>query len=124
MAKEKRIVNWRRKGALLVGTFRTAHLNDFHQADALRAQLSATLTEPGVRAVVLDCADVVYLISEVLGILVQNHKDQLAAGRRLLLCAVEPEIMELLRTNRLDAYLTVCPDADAAMAAVVADQRV
>lgn len=121
MAKEKRVVSWRKEGATLVGSFRTAHLNDFRQTDALRTQLAATLTEPAVRGVALDCSGVVYLISEVFGIFIQAHKEQRAAGRRLALCGIEPEVMELLKANRLDGYLLLEPDVASAVAAVEAD---
>lgn len=124
MAKERRVLDWRRNGAALVGTFRVAHLNDFHQTDALRAQLAATLAERDIRGVVLDCSGLVYLISEVFGILIQNHKDQRTAGRRQVLCGVEPEIMELLKANRLDAYLELRSDAKTAVAEMAEGKNV
>ncbi len=120
MAKEKDVLAWGRKGSVRVGALRVAHLNDFRQTDALRAQLAATLTEHDVRGVVLDCAGLVYLISEVFGILVQSHKEQRAAGRRLVLCNVDPGVLDLLKINRLDQYLDIRPDCETAVASFAA----
>lgn len=113
----KAVLSFRKHQNVLVATFQSAHLNDCHQTEMLRQQFAVAKDEYKFDCLLLNCQGLIYLISEAFGILIQLHKDLRAANCRLALCALEPEVMELLQINRLDRFLTIYPTQEAALQA-------
>ena len=114
--REKGVVAFRKHQNLLIARFLTGHLNDFQQADMLRQQLAAAVQDWKFDSLIIDGSGLVYIISEAFGALLQLHKDLKGIGARMALCNLEPEILELIQTNRLDRVLRIYRDLDEAIA--------
>ena len=57
----------------------------------------------------LDLGNVKYVSSALLGALVGLHKELLAAGRRLILRNLRPQVLEVFLVARLDEFLDLGP---------------
>jgi anti-sigma B factor antagonist len=89
------------------------------QVGALTAELMHLADDLGpAPKLVLDFADVAGLGSRMIGQLAALHKQVKAAGGRLALCNVRPEIAEVIETCKLTALFGVHPDEAAAVAAI------
>ncbi len=104
-----------------VVAFRTPNLMNSADLDRLGPALYRLVEVEGRRRIVLDWAEVQYIASQAVGIVmalqkkVSAHKDG-----KLLLCGVGPRVMELLKITRLDRVLAIRPtqkDAATALAA-------
>jgi anti-sigma B factor antagonist len=72
-------------------------------ASYVKLLLATCLVEDeGPRRLLLDLSNVRFLSSNALGILVSLKKKVDAAGGRLRLCGLEPDLLELLRITNLD----------------------
>lgn len=110
------VLTFRRQQAALIATFRTAHLNDYRQNDRLRQQLTQATRDGEFRCLVLDGTGLLYVISEVFGILIQLQKELRGQGRRLALCSLEPEVAELFELNQLHRALPIYKTVEEALA--------
>ena len=64
--------------------------------------------EEDQRKIVMDFERVQYLSSQAIGIVLAMHKKLNAVkDSKLILCAVGPKLMELIRLTRLDRLLTI-----------------
>jgi anti-sigma B factor antagonist len=80
---------------------------DGEQLPAVADHLFWVAETSGCRRLVLDLAAVVFLFSDVLGMLVALHKRLRSAGAHLTLCHVRPELYEVFATTQLDRLLDV-----------------
>ena len=92
-------------GALTLGT-------SLHAADA---QLQKTIKD-GAANVVLDLAEVPYMDSAGLGVLVQASGIAKQQGGGLRLCGVSNRVAELIRMTRTDGLLPMDADVNASLA--------
>lgn len=76
------------------------------QVGELRETFKAAVNG-GARELVLDCSRLAVLDSLGIGLLVATHNSLARAGGRLVLIHVRPDILELLKTMRLDRHFTV-----------------
>jgi anti-anti-sigma factor len=72
-------------------------------------QLVAVAEQPGRSPLVLDMSNVASVSSMALGMLVKLHKRWLAAGRRLTLCNLSPQVYDVFPVTRLDMVLNLRP---------------
>ena len=77
-----------------------------------------TLVEEGVSRMVLDLTAVPYADSAGLGMLVHTNGLVLRSGGMLRLCGVSERVAALLKLTKMDAVLSVDPDAGASLAAL------
>jgi anti-sigma B factor antagonist len=85
------------------------------------ASLAAELAHVADEApkLVLDLSEVTGLSSRMLGQLAALHKQLRAAGGRLALCQVRPDVAEVIETCKLTTLFTVYPDEQAAVQSFV-----
>jgi anti-anti-sigma factor len=76
------------------------------------------LVEEGVSRIVLDLTAVPYMDSAGLGTLVHTNGLVLHGGGMLRLCGVGDRVAALLKLTKMDAVLSVDPDAAASLAAL------
>jgi anti-sigma B factor antagonist len=95
------------KGALTLGT-------SLHAADA---QLQKTING-GAAKVVLNMAEVPYMDSAGLGVLVQASGLAKQQGGDLRLCGVSERVADLIRMTRTEALLPMDADEDASLKAL------
>lgn len=95
-------------------------LADHHAIVAAMAEILPAVA-PGVR-LVLDLATVVRVHSALLARLVDLHRRVAAAGGRLALCGLRPEVRDLFAVTQTDQLLAIYADCDAAVAALAAEQ--
>ena len=77
-----------------------------------------TLVEEGVSRMVLDLTAVPYMDSAGLGTLVHTNGLVLRSGGKLRVCGVSDRVAALLKLTKMDAVLSVDPDAGASLAAL------
>lgn len=94
-------------GALTLGT-------SLHGADA---QLQKTI-EDGAAKVVIDMAEVPYMDSAGLGVLVQASGLAKQQGGDLRLCRVSDRVADLIKMTRTDGLLPMDADVDASLDAL------
>jgi anti-anti-sigma factor len=80
--------------------------------------LFSLLRDEGHRRVVLNLQHVPRLDSLLLGKLVALHKKALAAGGRVVLCHLSPQLYEVFQTLQLTGFLHVCGTEAEALAMV------
>ncbi len=71
-------------------------------------RLEALVVDSGHRKFVLDLGVIEYLASAALGKLVSLHRKARAAGARLVLCNVPPNLARMLQITRLADVMIVC----------------
>jgi anti-anti-sigma factor len=74
-----------------------------------RDPLFAIAFEPGHSPLFLDFVNVRHVSSAALGTLVALHRALLAAGRRLTVCNLRPEVRQVFAAARLDSFLDLRP---------------
>jgi anti-sigma B factor antagonist len=90
--------------------FRTASLMDPIVLEQIGQALYKIVDEEDRRRLILDFAQVEYLSSQAIGIILTlNKKLSGLPHNKLVLCGVGPRLMELLKITRLDRLLTVKP---------------
>lgn len=89
---------------------------DLFSAEVLRRELEEAV--PGGRhVVVLDLADVTFLDSTVLGLLLLAARRMEAHGGRLVLASAGEAVERVLQVSGLSTYLPVCETVEEAVAA-------
>ncbi len=95
-------------GQFTVVEFRTASLMDQLQLETIGQRLTKLVDEEDQRMVILDFEQVQYLSSQAIGIIISLNKKLSGLKKsKLVLCGVNPKLMELLKITRLDRILTV-----------------
>jgi len=88
----------------------TPSLMDTAELETLGADLYRLVGEEGHRPLVLGFGQVKYISSQAIGILAQLHKKTAALkGGLLVLCNLNPRLLELLRIVRFDKFITIKP---------------
>ncbi|HEV3259337.1 MAG TPA: STAS domain-containing protein [Gemmataceae bacterium] len=96
-------------GDLTVITFKDARILDEQKIQALGDQLFKLVEQAGRKDVVLSFEHVDYLSSHMVAKILTLHKKLRAAGGRVVLCELKPEIYENLKTANLDKVLEIRP---------------
>jgi anti-sigma B factor antagonist len=88
--------------------FRLSSLMDPIILDEIGKELVRLVEEEDRRHIIMDFEKIEYVSSQAIGILLNMHKKLKALPHSMLvLCAVPPKIMELLKITRLDRVLTI-----------------
>lgn len=95
-------------GQYTVIEFITPSLMDPVILENAAQSLYRIIDEEDKRKIVMDFAKVQYLSSQAIGIVLAMHKKLNSLdGSKLVLCAVGPKLMDLLKLTRLDRLLTI-----------------
>jgi anti-sigma B factor antagonist len=98
------------EGLYTIVEFRTASLMDAMALDELGKMLYPLVDEQDKRLLILDFSNVQFISSQAIGILLTlNKKLSALKGGKLILCGVQPRLMELIKITRLDRVLTIKP---------------
>ncbi len=101
---------------VLVINFAQAAIVDGPAVDAIRGELLDAVSESGARKVILDFAEVRFLSSSLLGVLVDLEAAIRANRGDLVLCGLRPELHKVFRITRLDKRLRFEKDEARALA--------
>ena len=100
----------------LVIEFKTASLMDPLELEKIGQQLYHLVDAEDNRRVIIDFEKVQYLSSQAIGIVITMHKKlNSLKNSKLVLCAVNPKLMELIKITRLDRILTIKPSQKEAL---------
>jgi anti-sigma B factor antagonist len=103
-------------GNYTVVEFLTSSLMDPVQLESIGARLYRLVDEEDKRGIILDFAQVEFISSQFIGILLTLHKKLgEVKGGKLVLCGVGPRLSELIKITRLDRLLTIKPSRGEAM---------
>jgi anti-anti-sigma factor len=81
-----------------------------------REMIAATQAE--VRRLLIDLANLAYVSSAGLRVLLLAAKRMRAAGGRIALCGLQPRVAEVFEISGFGAIVPVYPDRDSALAAL------
>lgn len=116
----KDIFNRTHIGEYEVVEFVTPSLMDPILLEQTAQALYKIIDEEDQRKIVMDFERVQYLSSQAIGIvLAMNKKLSNLKKSKLILCAVGPKLMELIKLTRLDRVLTIKPTQKEAVNVVV-----
>jgi anti-sigma B factor antagonist len=100
----------------LVIEFKTPSLMDPLELEKIGQQLYHLVDAEDNRRVIMDFEKVQYLSSQAIGIVITMHKKLSSLkNSKLVLCAVNPKLMELIKITRLDRILTIKPSQKEAL---------
>jgi anti-sigma B factor antagonist len=102
-------------GAATVAKFTTRRILDEEKIHAVSRQLLGLGLEAGRGTVVLSFDRVERLSSEMIGKLLTLQRQIQARGGRLALCALKPQVSEILKILRLGPYFSVYADEQEAL---------
>jgi len=88
---------------------------DLHNSPELRTELLDLLNRTRARRLVLDLAQVPYMDSSALAVLVEALKKLLKIGGKVCLVALQPRVKGLLEIARLASIFTICKDEQEAL---------
>ena len=74
---------------------------------AIGEQLQNLISESGGKKLLLNFRNVEYMSSAVLGMLVTLNKKIQMAGRKLVLCNIDPQIREVFAITKLDKVFVI-----------------
>ena len=89
---------------------------DLHNSPELRAALLAILNKALPKKLVLNLAQVPYMDSSAVAVLVEVLQKLRRAGGRLMLSALQPRVKGLLEIARLDSIFVLTDSDEAALA--------
>ena len=96
--------------------FKTPSLMDPLELEKIGQQLYHLVDAEDHRRVIMDFEKVQYLSSQAIGIVITMHKKLSSLkNSKLVLCAVNPKLMELIKITRLDRLLTIKPSQKEAL---------
>lgn len=93
-----------------IARFRDPILTDELNIQQLGAELFAIAEQFHLKKVVLDLGNVQHLTSSVLGKIITMHRRLHRHGGVLALCAIGPEVADVLETSRLIDYFNCVKD--------------
>jgi len=100
-----------------VAAFITVHGEiDLHNSPELRTELLHQLADGTVRKLVLNLADVPYMDSSAIAVMVEALQKLRKSNGKIYLTALQPRVKGLLEIARLDTIFCVVKDQDAALA--------
>jgi anti-sigma B factor antagonist len=100
---------------IILARFTASRIVEEEDIQATFEQLQRILEERGAQEFVLDFRKVQFLSSAVLGRLILLQKKVGSAKGRMILCAIDPQILEVFKITKLDKAFTIKEDAEAAL---------
>ena len=95
-------------GKYTVIEFVTPSLMDPNVLEQTAQALYKVIDDEDQRKIVMDFGKVQYMSSQAIGIVLAMHKKlNSLADSKLVLCAVGPKLMDLIKLTRLDRLLTI-----------------
>lgn len=94
-------------GDVTVVNFIDRKILDEQNIQIIGEQLFSLVDEQGRRKLLLNFGNVEYLSSAALGKLITLHKKLAAAGGRLILCNIDPQIHEVFEITKLDKVFNI-----------------
>ncbi|MCA9030048.1 MAG: STAS domain-containing protein [Planctomycetaceae bacterium] len=116
MAAGQRKLDIDQIGDITVARFVDKKILDENNIQIIGNQLFGLVEEDGRKRIILDFTNVEYLSSAALGKLITMDKKVKAAGGKLRLCSIRPDIYEVFAITRLNKLFDIQDDQDAAMA--------
>ena len=97
-------------GDVTVVNFVDRKILDEQNIQIIGEQLFSLVDEVGRRKLLLNFGNVEYLSSAALGKLITLNKKLQAAGGRLILCNIDPQIYEVFEITKLDRFFNIQKD--------------
>ena len=102
-------------GDVLVVNFVDKKILDEQNIQVIGEQLFGLVDQDGRRKLLLNFGNVEYLSSAALGKLITLNKKLQAAGGRLILCNIDPQIYEVFEITKLDKFFNIQKEEQAAL---------
>jgi anti-sigma B factor antagonist len=102
-------------GDVTIATFTDKKILDEEHIRVLGEQLFNLVDEVGRKNLLLNFRNVEYMSSAALGKLITLNKKVAAAGGKLVLCAIDPQIHEVFRITSLDKHFVIRGDEEEAL---------
>ncbi|GAB6933543.1 anti-sigma F factor antagonist [Calditerricola satsumensis] len=80
---------------------------DHHTADALREQVDAIMNREKIRSIVLSLADLTFMDSSGLGVILGRYKRVAQLGGEMVVCSIHPTIYRLFELSGLFKILRI-----------------
>ena len=103
-------------GEVTVASFTDRKLLDEESLQAIGEQLASLVEEFGRKKLVLNFSNIQDISSLALGMLLSLNKKVQAAGGKLVLCRIDPKILEVIAITRLDKLFIIRGDEQEALA--------
>src|SRR5215813_12160760 len=94
-------------GEVTVVNFTDRKILDEQNIQVIGEQLFSLVDEAGRRKILLNFGNVEYLSSAALGKLITLNKKLQAAGGKLILCNIDPQIYEVFGITKLDKFFNI-----------------
>ena len=104
-------------GDVTVVNFVDRRILDEQNIQIIGDQLFSLVDTEGLRKLLLNFGNVEYLSSAALGKLITLNKKLQAAGGRLILCNIDPQIYEVFEITKLDKFFNIQKEEQAALQA-------
>src|ERR671939_291961 len=102
-------------GDVTVVNFVDRKILDEQNIQIIGEQLFGLVDEEGPRKILLNFSNVEYLSSAALGKLITLNKKLQQAGGRLILCNIDPQILEVFEITKLDKFFNIQKEEQAAL---------
>src|SRR5213080_5143560 len=102
-------------GDVTVVNFTDRKILDEQNIQVIGEQLFSLVDESGRKKLLLNFGNVEYMSSAALGKLITLNKKVQAAGGRLVLCNIDPQIYEVFEITRLDKFFNIEKEEQAAL---------
>ena len=102
-------------GEVTVVNFTDKKILDEQNIQIIGEQLFSLVDELGRRKLILNFSNVEYLSSAALGKFITLNKKVNAAGGRLVLCNIDPQIYEVFEITKLNKLFTIHKDEQGAL---------
>lgn len=116
MAAGQRRIDVEQVGEVTVARFTDKKILDENNIQVIGNQLFGLVEEEGRKKIVLDFSNVEYLSSAALGKLITMDKKTKAAGGKLRLCSIRPDIYEVFAITKLNKLFDIRDDQEQALA--------
>jgi anti-sigma B factor antagonist len=104
-------------GDVTVVNFVDRKILDEQNIQVIGDQLFSLVDQEGLRKLLLNFGNVEYLSSAALGKLITLNKKLQAAGGRLILCNIDPQIYEVFEITKLDKFFNIQKEEQSALQA-------
>lgn len=102
-------------GDVTIARFVDKKILDENNIQMIGTELFGLVEDDGRKRIVLDFANVEYLSSAALGKLITMDKKVKAAGGKLRLCSIRPDIYEVFAITKLNKLFDIRDSQDAAL---------
>ncbi|MBV9463896.1 MAG: STAS domain-containing protein [Verrucomicrobiae bacterium] len=104
-------------GEITIVSFIDRKILDEQNIQKIGEDLFSLVDELGRRKILLNFGNVEYLSSAALGKLITLNKKLQAAGGRLILCNIDPQIHEVFEITKLDKFFNIQKEEQTALQA-------